>query len=154
MKSHEWNSILGRIPSSLKTLRRGADESSLERVEQAFKAPLPESFRAFLSLHDGGSIGPLEIFGTAQLLGAHTGTIPWSLIPFHPVGDSGDVECFDTSRPDRGEFPVVWFSPGSHRGPGSKGAFEPGADATTYMDFNDWLLDHLLDIHQSMACRP
>ncbi|MEW6747040.1 MAG: SMI1/KNR4 family protein [Planctomycetota bacterium] len=134
MDKDDWLKVLARVPAGLKVLRPPASSRDIDALEEELHCALPESYRGFLELHDGGTIDGLVIFGIEELRAFDTGSFPSHLIPFHPVTDD-DFECFDTSRPDVGEYPVVWYGRGS-------GAEE----ATTYTDFIDWLLDQLLGI--------
>lgn len=134
---NDWRHVLESIPAELADLRPGASDLGLQAAEVHLGKALPQSYRSFLKVSDGGRIGDLLILGTPELKCIRTDALPSHLIPFHPVSMSGDFECFDTSRENDGELPVVWY------------LAERDASEQTYVDFTDWLFDQLLDLRRS-----
>jgi hypothetical protein len=130
----DWQHVLDSIPPDLVDLRPGATEFCLRAAEEHLGRILPESYRSFLRARDGGRIGDSLILGTPELSTLRKDALPSHLIPFHPVSTSGDFECFDATREEDGELPVVWY------------LAERDASEQTYVDFNDWLFDQLIDL--------
>lgn len=111
-------------------LRSGADEADLRSCESALQRFLPDSYRTFLALHDGGFVGletalagmtsttGIRIFSAAETaertLALADDLAPFALPPgmldglivFADYGNS-DICAFDATRPNGGEYPVL-----------------------------------------------
>ncbi|HTD32443.1 MAG TPA: SMI1/KNR4 family protein [Candidatus Elarobacter sp.] len=125
----------------------------VESCEQQLGRFLPESYRAFLSLHDGGFVGletvlpgmtstsGFRIFGaqqtTERTLALADDLEPFELPPaaldglivFADYGNS-DICLFDATRPSGGEYPVL---DGFHEAVGS------WRELVIAVTFEDWL---------------
>jgi hypothetical protein len=111
-------------------LKPPADPALIERCEAELQRFLPESYRAFLLLHDGGFVGfevtlgsmtsseGFQVFGAADAASATLslatdleafdlppGALD-GLIPFCDYGDS-DICLFDARRTSGSEYPVL-----------------------------------------------
>jgi len=145
--------ILQRIKTDRSNLvGPGASDEDIEQLEQNLAVTLPESYKAFLRIFDGGQfnfarmhcitdkgagwhdlIQQLEnFFSYHPILGVR------SLFPF---GSSygGDVYCFDLSQLKNGECPVLEFD---HEGTDDQELKLVGKDlaswiASSYKDFED-----------------
>lgn len=112
-----------------------ASPDQVAAAEAALGVRLPPSFRAFLLSHNGGGVYDTSIYGVAAEDGfdlvrlnlrAREDEVPDHLVAFAAT-ISGDVFCFDTSRGDRGESPVMVID-------ADEGKLVPIAD-----DFLEWL---------------
>ncbi len=130
----------------------GAPEAAIEQLEKALAIKLPDSFKAFLSLFDGGQFN----FGRMHCItenGAGWHDLLQQLenfFSFHPIlgvrslmpfGSSygGDVYCFDLSKMKDGECPVLEFD---HEGSDDQELKLVGSDlaqwiADTYKDLDE-----------------
>lgn len=139
-----------RIQAAIATFRAdlegaGQDPEGLEgpatpdqvsAAEAALGVKLPVSFRAFLLTNNGGGVYDTSIYGVAAddgfdlvklNLRAREDEVPDHLVAFAAT-ISGDVFCFDTSRPDAdADCPVVVID-------ADEGKLVPVA-----LDFVEWL---------------
>jgi len=101
---------------------RPATEAEIEEAEQALGAPLPDSFRWFQLEFGDFQHGPLDIYTVRHaepppydIVGINRNArtelhprLPAHLIAFSDNG-GGDYLCFDTTRREANECPVVWW---------------------------------------------
>lgn len=117
-------------------LEAPATRDQVSAAEAALGVKLPPSFRAFLLTNNGGGVYDTSIYGVAAddgfdlvklNLRAREDEVPDHLVAFAAT-ISGDVFCFDTSRPDADEdCPVVVID-------ADEGKLVPVA-----LDFIEWL---------------
>lgn len=145
MHPRDWGDLISQLPKHLRSLRPGASEATLATCERRLGIAVPDCYRGFLSVSDGGWLGESRIYGSVELLEiAKASPVIRGggvLLPFHPVS-KGSVECLDLARDG---VPVVWCA-GSPRTVWSRPRASAGA-AVTYVDFLDWFLDEVYDLH-------
>lgn len=92
-----------------------ATPDQIAAAEAALGVRLPPSFRAFLRVHNGGGVYDTSLYGVAAEDGfdlvrlnlrAREDEVPDHLVAFAAT-ISGEVFCFDTSRGEDGEAPVM-----------------------------------------------
>lgn len=112
-----------------------ASPDQVSAAEAALGVKLPASFRAFLLMHNGGGVHDTSLYGVAAEDGfdlvrlnlrSREDEVPEHLVAFAAT-ISGDVFCFDTSRGEGGESPVLVVD-------ADQGKLIPVAD-----DFLEWL---------------
>ncbi len=177
MEIHDWNLLLGKIPSSAWVSHAPASPARIKAVEILVGQQLPQPFRSFLQCSDGAKFGERRILGTQDLLlflqrGCSLPDLESSsseirkisgVLPFHPVSRTS-FECLDLRSPGA---PVVWVRINSTSK--SQDWVDPVKSLTpssqifvdnpktpkgrrlvlepTYLDFLDWFMDLLWTIH-------
>lgn len=129
--SFGWFTKLEQDTNCLELNAPVATPELLTRAEAFIGVPLPESYKAFLQVYDGGDIVTSFLFSLQQLLqgvqvlgfkpyageiervGNDYGIIyrakPAHLLPFAQYSYSADLYCFDTRELIAGEYPICVF---------------------------------------------
>jgi hypothetical protein len=108
----------------LQLVPRPAKVEEIDRAERELGAPFPMSYRWFQLEFGDVEPGPLDIYTVCTPQGRYSKHVieanlqerteagprlPAHLIAFSDNG-AGDLLCFDTTRPEGAEYPVVWWN--------------------------------------------
>lgn len=103
------------VSSSENILYPGASEKQIKGLETKLNLSLPESFRTFLLQTNGALIRQTDLFygtiyepngirSSIDFIKMNTPGLPDSLLPFF---ESGFLWCFNTSKQNKDEYPIV-----------------------------------------------
>ena len=130
---------------------RPAKVEEIDRAERELGAPFPMSYRWFQLEFGDVEHGPLDIYTVCTPQGRYSKHVieanlqerteaaprlPAHLIAFSDNG-AGDLLCFDTTRPEGAEYPVVWWN---HEMEEDQ---EPESAASSFLDWIEQTLEEM-----------